>query len=176
MLNYMAVAIVFGVALMSSGQGKGPADVPESLRAPDGEELILQAHAIGSQIYVCQAGADQKLAWILKAPDAELRDGKGGLIGHHYAGPTWKHSDGSEVMGAVAAKQDAPDQNSIPWLLLHATGHSGSGVLSRVTSIQRIHTQGGRPPGANCEESLRGKEVKSPYSADYYFYAPTVAK
>jgi hypothetical protein len=172
----MTVAVVFGLALISFGEGKGPSDVPESLRAPDGEELILQAHAIGSQIYVCQAGADQKLAWTLKAPDAELRDSKGGLIGSHYVGPTWKHSDGSEVMGAVAAKQDAPDPNSIPWLLLRATGHSGSGVLSRVTSIQRIHTQGGKAPGANCEESLRGKEVKSPYSADYYFYAPTVAK
>jgi hypothetical protein len=86
----MAIAVVFGLALIASGQGKGPKDVPESLRAPDGEELILQAYAIGSQIYVCQAGADQKLAWTLKAPDAELRDGKGVLIGSHYAGPTWE--------------------------------------------------------------------------------------
>jgi hypothetical protein len=173
MIHYMTIAVALGLALISFGQNKRPTDIPTNLQAPEGEEVILQAHASGSQIYVCQAGADQKLAWTLKAPEAELQDAQGAVIGHHYAGPAWKHTDGSEVTGAVSARQDAPDPDAIPWLLLRATGHSGNGILSRVTTIQRIHTKGGRPPGsATCDESTRGHEVKSSYSADYYFYAP----
>ena len=89
---------------------------------------------------------------------------------HHSAGPTWRHVDGSEVKGKVIAKQDAPKPDAIPWLLLGATGHSGEGVFGRVTSIQRIHTEGGLPPIANtCDASANGKESRNAYSADYYF-------
>ena len=77
------------------------------------------------------------------------------------------------MVGRVAAKQDAPKPGAIPWLLLTATSHTGQGVLSRVTSIQRIHTDGGVAPDANtCDASANGKEAKSAYSADYYFYMP----
>src|ERR1700686_566676 len=115
--------------LFASWQAVSRPEVPEKLAAPATEEVILRAHATGSQIYVCQAGSDQKLAWTLKAPEAELFDAGGKSIGRHYAGPTWKHVDGSEVTGKVAARQDSPDVDAIPWLLLSASGHSGSGVL-----------------------------------------------
>jgi len=147
--------------------------VPEKLAVPASENLVLQAHASGSQIYVCQAGADQKFAWTLKAPEADLSDSKGAVIGKHYAGPTWKHNDGSEAVGKVVAKQDAPDANAIPWLLLTAASHAGNGTLAGVTSIQRIHTKGGQPPTSGCDDAHRGTETKIPYSADYYFYAPS---
>jgi hypothetical protein len=167
------ITSLLGLSLFAIGQNVPPPEVPANLKAAEGEEVILLARASGSQIYVCQIGSDQKFSWVLKAPDAELRDTQGALIGHHFAGPTWKHNDGSEVTGAMSAKQNAPDANSIPWLLVHATGHSGNGILSRVTTIQRIHTKGGQPPNvADCNESARRKEVKSPYTADYYFYAP----
>ena len=109
----------------------------------------------------------------MKAPEAELHDQQGAIIGRHYAGPTWKDNDGSEVTGKAAAKVDSPDPDSIPWLLVNVTGHSGDGVLSRVTSIQRIHTKGGLPPpAADCNTSKQNLEVKSSYTADYYFFAP----
>jgi hypothetical protein len=159
--------------LLAGGQQTTRPDVPDKLAAPVAEEVILRVHATGSQIYVCEAGSDQKPAWTLKAPEAELFDGGGKSIGRHYAGPTWKHNDGSEVTGKVAARQDSPDGDAIPWLLLTAAGHSGSGILSRVTTIQRIHTKGGQPPAAaSCDDSHRGDESRSGYSADYYFYAP----
>jgi hypothetical protein len=45
--------------------------------------------------------------------------------------------------------------------------------LTRVTTIQRIFTDGGLPPkAAECNSSANGKESRSAYSADYYFYAP----
>ena len=165
------VAGAIGMLLAAQGQGPARPEVPESLKAPAGEEVILAAHASGVQIYACQAGADQKFAWVLKAPEADLTDATGKKIVHHFAGPTWKHVDGSEVKGKVIAKQDAPKPEAIQWLLLSATGHSGEGILSRVTSIQRIHTEGGLTPNANtCDASANGKESRSAYSADYYFY------
>ena len=63
-------------------------DVPEQIKAPAGERLVFQAHASGAQIYVCQQGADGKSQWTLKAPEAQLYDRKGAVVGHHYAGPT----------------------------------------------------------------------------------------
>ncbi len=133
---------------------------------------MLLAHASGSQIYVCQA-SDGKFAWTLKAPEAQLHDRHGNVIGRHYAGPTWKDNDGSEVTGKAVAKVDSPEPNSIQWLLVTVTGHSGEGVLSRVTTIQRINTRNGLPPPASdCNAAKQNSEAKSPYTADYYFYAP----
>jgi Protein of unknown function (DUF3455) len=167
--------VVGAIGVLFAAQAQGPArpEVPENLRAPAGEEVILAAQATGVQIYVCQAGAEEKSSWVLKAPEAELADATGKKIAHHSAGPTWKHADGSEVTGKVIAKQDAPKPDAIPWLLLAAASHSGEGIFRRVTNIQRIHTQGGLPPKANtCDASANGKESRSAYSADYYFYAP----
>ncbi len=173
MNRLIQVAGAIGMLLAAQGQGPARPEVPESLKAPAGEQVILAAHATGVQIYVCQAGADQKFAWVLKAPEAELTDATGKKIAHHFAGPTWKHADGSEVKGKVIAKQDAPKPEAIPWLLLTAASHTADGVFSRVTSIQRIHTEGGMPASAStCEASANGKESRSAYSADYYFYAP----
>ena len=167
---WQAAAVITLSALAS---GQGITDVPDKIKAPAGEIVILQTHATGSQIYVCSQGADQKYGWTLKAPEAELQDQQGAVIGRHYAGPTWKHNDGSEVTGKMAARADSPDAGSIPWLLVAATGHSGSGVLSSVTNIQRVHTKGGQPPAsAECNAAKEKTEVKSSYTADYYFYAP----
>jgi Protein of unknown function (DUF3455) len=167
------LAGVIGALFAAQGQGPARPEVPENLRAPAGEEVILMAQATGVQIYVCQVGTDKNFAWVLKAPEAELADATGKKIARHFAGPTWKHVDGSEVTGKVIAKQDAPKPDAIPWLLLAAASHTGEGIFSRVASIQRIHTQGGLPPKANtCDASANGKESRSAYSADYYFYAP----
>jgi hypothetical protein len=176
MYKFLFVLFLASAALKSAAaQQPARPDVPDKLSAPATEKLILQAHATGDQIYVCKSGpdADQKLAWILKAPDAQLFDAQNKLIAKHYAGPTWKHDDGSEVVGKVAARLDSPDANAIPWLLLTAASHSGSGVFANVTSIQRLHTKGGQPPQSGCDDTHRNAETKSAYSADYYFYAPS---
>jgi hypothetical protein len=178
MNRQIQVVGVMGMLLAASGQAPVRPEVPESLKAAAGEEVILAAHATGTQIYVCQQGSDQNYAWMFKAPEAELADATGKKIIHHSAGPTWKHIDGSEVKAKVVAKQDAPKVEApklaaIPWLLLSVTSRSGEGILSRVTSIQRIHTEAGMAPEAKyCDASAAGKEVGVGYAADYYFYAP----
>ena len=171
-INYYIFLIA--VIPLAGGQSLVRPDVPDSIKAPASEELVYAAHASGVQIYTCQAGADGRLAWVLKAPEAELRDQQGKVVGQHYAGPTWKNNDGSQLTGKPVARVDSPDKDAIPWLLVAVTAHSGEGAFSRVTSVQRIHTQGGvAPPPSDCDPSRQNVEVKRAYSADYFFYAPT---
>ena len=163
----------------SAGQGDSakdaPPDVPDAIQVPSGQELVLFAHASGSQIYGCLAGADGKFSWTLKAPEAELKDRKDKVIGSHSAGPSWKLKDGSEVTGKAAAHVDSLDPDSVPWLLVNAVSHAGKGTLSNVTTIQRVHTHGGKAPADGCDEAHKDAETKSAYTADYYFYAPAPA-
>jgi hypothetical protein len=170
-------AVVSRLALLSAGAAGSPippaAAVPEAIKTPAGESVVLIARASGAQIYLCAVGADGKSQWTLKAPDAELRDDKGKLIGHHSSGPAWELNDGSEVTGKATARVDSPEPHSIPWLLLSVVSHAGRGVLAAVTHIQRIHTHCGEaPPAVQCDASKRNTEARSLYSADYYFYAP----
>ena len=164
------------LALVAFGHPKAAPrpSVPDKIKAAPAELVVLRARASGSQIYVCQLGAEDKPGWTLKAPEAELQDQHRARIGRHYAGPTWKLDDGSEVTGKAVARVDSPDADSIPWLLLSATGHSGSGVLTHISTIQRINTKGGQPPPPDgCNASKLNLEVKSAYTAEYYFYVTT---
>jgi hypothetical protein len=51
--------------------------VPSQLQPPADQHLVLQVHAKGDQVYICQEGVTE-FAWALKAPDAQLfdKDGK----------------------------------------------------------------------------------------------------
>ncbi|HLW54954.1 MAG TPA: DUF3455 domain-containing protein [Candidatus Angelobacter sp.] len=156
---------------MAKGQGVSRPTVPDAIKAPAGEDVVLVARAAGAQIYTCTKGSDGAFSWTLKAPEADLRDDKGAVIGKHYAGPTWKLNDGSEVAGKAAARADAPEADGIPWLLLTVTANSGKGALAGVTTVQRIHTRGGQAPADGCAASSQGTEKRVSYTADYYFYA-----
>lgn len=145
--------------------------VPEQLRPPASEQLLLQVHAKGDQVYMCKGDGGQ-FAWTLKAPDAKLFDKDGKPFGKHFAGPSWEANDGSRVTGKAVANAPSPDADSIPWLLVNVVSHEGKGVLSRVTTIQRINTKGGKAPASGCDAAHVGQEVRIPYSADYLFYAP----
>src|ERR1700733_6354312 len=70
-------SLLMGIVAQVHGQTVAHPDVPDKIKAPAGENIVLLAHASGSQIYVCQPGTDGKLAWTLKAPDAELHDQQG---------------------------------------------------------------------------------------------------
>jgi hypothetical protein len=107
-----------------------------------------------------------------------LLNGQGLPKGKHYLGPTWEWQDGSKVQGKVKTKVDAPDAQAIPWLLLEAkqpvamaAQPSGtSDALSSVKWIQRVNTVGGKAPQTSCDRTLQNREVRSSYTADYYFY------
>ena len=161
---FVAASIVLSLLIAAQ-------QVPPQLQPPANEQLLLQVHAKGDQIYTCKADAAQS-SWTLKAPDAQLVDDKGKPFGKHFAGPSWEANDGSRVTGKAVANAPSPDPDSIPWLLVNIVNHEGSGVLSRATTIQRLNTKGGKPPATGCDASHAGQEVRVAYSADYLFFAP----
>jgi hypothetical protein len=138
--------------------------LPEAIAAP-GTSAVITLHAEGAQVYECKAGADGKLAWAFREPIATLlSDGK--TAGRHYAGPNWELSDGSAVVGKLAASAPGETAADIAWLKLDAASHRGSGTLSDVITVQRINTKGGKLEGA-CDTA--GTYRSAPYSADYVF-------
>lgn len=161
----VAVAVI-GLALAASAQ-----DIPEKLQPPAGEHLLFQLHAKGDQVYVCKNDGSQ-FAWTLKAPDAQLFDKSGKPFGKHFAGPTWEANDGSRVVGKAAANVPSPDANSVAWLLVTVISHEGEGKLTKVTTIQRVNTKGGKAPATGCDAAHADHEFRAPYTADYRFFAP----
>src|ERR1700723_2144596 len=141
------------------------APLPEAIAAPGEVTVVLSAHAEGAQVYECKAGTDGKLAWAFREPIATLlSDGK--TVGRHYAGPNWESNDGSAVVGKAAGSAPGATPNDIAWLKLAVVSQRGSGVLTGVTTVQRINTQGGKLDGA-CEKA--GSTRSAPYSAEYVF-------
>src|SRR5882724_8241157 len=134
----LALLLLSGTS-MSTKAAETP--LPEAIAAP-GETAVLTLHAEGAQVYECKAGTDGKLAWAFREPIATLLvDGK--TVGRHSAGPNWEHSDGSAVVGKAAGNAPGATQNDTLWLKLEVISRRGSGVLSGVTTVQRINTQGG---------------------------------
>jgi hypothetical protein len=159
-----------------------PPATPAALRVPDDQKLVLRATATGVQIYTCalksnalaekdspsQKPPEPRFEWTLKAPEANLFDAAGKVIGRHYAGPTWESIDGSQVVGQRRASVEAP--GAIAWLLLEAKSNAGHGVLAKVKSVQRLETKGGEAPANGCDAAHAGAESKVEYGATYYFY------
>ncbi len=160
------------VLSMSVAAQQGTQQIPQQLQPPANEQVVLQVHAKGDQVYTCKGDAAQ-FTWTLKAPDAKLFDKDGKAFGKHFAGPSWEAGDGSRVTGKAVANAPSPDADSIPWLLVTIVGHSGNdGVLSHATTIQRLNTKGGKAPATGCDAAHAGQESRAPYSADYVFYEP----
>ena len=156
------LALLLLSALSVSAKAQTP--LPDAIASP-GETVVLTVHAEGAQVYECKAGADGKLAWAFREPIASLLvDGK--TIGRHYAGPNWEHIDGSAVVGKVSGSAPGATADDIAWLKLQVTASRGNGVLTGVTTVQRINTKGGKFDGA-CDKA--GNFKSAPYSADYVF-------
>jgi Protein of unknown function (DUF3455) len=176
MKRILLAAAVAVLAALPAAQlayaGPTPPDVPSTIAVPDGHKLYLVAHAVGVQIYACNAiGAGYR--WDFVAPRAELYDGNGKLLTTHFGGPTWQARDGSKVVGQVEQRETV-DATAIPWLRLSAAstaiGPDGD-RLAGTTYIQRIATTGGLAPApATCNEGTAGDTAEIPYTADYTFW------
>ena len=183
---FAALALIVGLAGAVTAKGrhsdaKGkPAlakEVPSDLMPPASAVLLFELGARGDQIYTCAAKPENPDAfvWTFKAPQAELFNARGEVVGSHFAGPTWQSQDGSSVIGAVVARADAPSKKAIPWLLLEAKSHADGGAFSTITHIQRLDTKGGVAPTKGCDETHAGEEVRVPYKATYAFYNPAAS-
>ena len=173
------VAATAALSLTQVAQAAPPPPVvPSGIEVPDGNKVFLVGHAVGVQIYSCNAVASG-FVWAFVAPRANLYDDNGKLIITHFAGPTWQAMDGSRVVGRLDAPPITVDPTAIPWLRLAAAstaaGPDGDRLV-RTTYIQRIETTGGlAPPAAECNAATAGTVAEVPYTADYYFWKKTGA-
>ena len=160
--------IKFAVPCLLLAAMIGPAGaaepLPAAIAAP-GETVVLSVHAEGAQVYDCKAGTDGKLAWAFREPVATLL-AEGKTVGRHYAGPNWELGDSSAVVGKAIGNEPGATAADIPWLKLEVASRRGSGVLTPVTTVQRINTHGGKLDGA-CDKA--GEFKSAPYSAEYVF-------
>jgi hypothetical protein len=143
-------------------------EVPSALN-PNKLSVLRTVSATGVQVYICSRNPAGALGWLLKGPDAQLFDPQGTLVGKHYAGPTWEDLDGGKVVGEAKTSMPAPVDKAVPWLLLDAKSHAGSGAFAEARAIVRMATSGGAAPGDGCEEARAGEELRVPYTAVYVF-------
>lgn len=160
------------IILLALLQGAAQANVliPEQIKAPAGYKSVLTTHAKGEQIYQCALKQGEYI-WETQAPDAQLFDDQGKLVGNHSAGPVWEYKKGSRVVGRVLKKVDIQPELSISWLLVEIVSHQGDGLFSNVDFINRINTHGGLAPTSGCNANHLGSEKRIAYTADYIFYA-----
>jgi hypothetical protein len=135
----------------------------------DNFKPYLAVFAKGVQIYVCNKADKANWVWTFKAPEAELFDATGTLVGRHYAGPSWAGTDRGTVVGTVTASADAPVADAITWLRVEIRSREGTGIFTQASRILRVSTFGGKPPTAGCDEPRAGSELRVPYTATYYF-------
>jgi hypothetical protein len=167
-----ALAVVPFAQLADAKPPAAPA-VPGDIQPPEGHEPFLSGHAVGVQIYSCNATASGS-AWGLVAPRATLYDDNGRAFVEHFAGPTWQARDGSSVVATRDAPPATVDPTAIPWLRLRATSTSAGAdgdKLVKTSYVQRVATTGGLAPAASsCDAGTVGDRVEVPYTADYYFW------
>jgi hypothetical protein len=160
----MSIKLAVPCLLLLAGPALAADPLPDAIAAP-GESVVLSVHAEGAQVHECKAGTDGKLAWAFREPIATLL-AEGKTMGRHYAGPNWEHADGSAVAAKAAGNAPGTTAADIPWLKLEVTTRRGSGILTSVTTVQRINTHGGKLEGS-CDKA--GDFKSAPYSADYVF-------
>jgi hypothetical protein len=171
------VAAAAALPLAQNANAEPPAPtVPGDIAVEDGHKVFLVGHAVGVQIYRCDAVTDGH-RWSFVGPRADLYGDNGKPITTHFRGPTWQATDGSTAVGTLVRGVPV-DATAIPWLLLSAKGAPGADGdrLADTTFIQRINTVGGvMPPAGECNAGTAGSVNEVPYTADYYFWKATGA-
>lgn len=147
------------------------AALPEPVRVPAGQRVLMSTTGVGEITYECREKKDMagQHEWAFVAPVATLYGDGRKAVGKYYAGPTWESSDGSKVTGKQVAVAPAGAGN-IPLQLVKADPANGSGAMSRVGYIQRLKTKGGVAPTEACDAATKGQKRTVSYEADYVFY------
>jgi hypothetical protein len=167
-MQILAVSLIVAAVSISTLHAQ---QTGASIDPPTDAQVMLQATGDGVQIYTCTS-TPEATRWILKAPDAKLLDASGKPIGNHFAGPTWKLNDGSQVQGELIANRPSPEAGSVAWLLLRAKAGTATGALASVAFIRRTDTHGGAAPATGCDSTQdAGKSVQVHYTATYTFYS-----
>ena len=125
----------------------------------------------GTHVFECKplANDPDRFAWTFSAPDSTLYD-SGRPVARNAAENMFEAlGDRSTVTASIRARQDG-GSNNLPWLLLRAQSTADAGLFAGVTSVQRVNTTGGVAPDTGCDANNVGKEARTAFKADYYFY------
>lgn len=147
------------------------AALPEPVRVPAGQKVMMSATGVGELTYECRQKKDAAgiFEWAFVGPVAKLYSSDKKEVGKYYAGPTWESTDGSKVTGKqVAVAPSAP--GNIPMQLVKAEPATGAGAMTGVSYIQRLNTKGGVAPATACTGDTQGARQQVVYEADYVFY------
>jgi hypothetical protein len=147
------------------------AALPDAVRVPAGQRLMMTSRGVGELTYECRAKKDMaaQFEWAFVGPVASLMNADRKTVGKYYAGPTWEAMDGSKVSGKQVAVSPAAPGN-IPLQLVKADPSMGVGAMNGVSYIQRLNTKGGVAPTTVCDAGSLSKRMTVPYEADYVFY------
>jgi len=151
------------------------AALPESVRVPAGQKVLMATTGVGELTYKCREKKDNagQHEWAFVGPVATLFGADRKAVGKYYAGPTWEAADGSKVTGKQVAVAPAMP-GSIPLQLVKAEPAAmttaGSGAMTGVNYIQRLNTKGGVAPAMGCDAAAKGTRRQVAYEADYVFY------
>jgi hypothetical protein len=152
--------------------------IPDAITLPDnlpgGNSRVVTFFAEGVQKYKAQEvpGSNPvSYQWVFVAPQADLYDATGRIVGNHSAGPTWQLSPVDSIYGQAfnpARTAASSDANSIDWLLLMPkTDKAPTGIFAHVSYVQRIDTKGGKAPATAPESATATADVH--YTAIYRF-------
>jgi Protein of unknown function (DUF3455) len=159
--SLVAIVALFGFALYQS------ASAEEFLPFPENSSIVLALAADGVQIYESKPNPAGGFQWSLKAPEAELKNAAGEILGKHGAGPSWTLNDSSSIVGTVPPLKNLAAPSGIPWLLVAVKARSGSGTLDKVDYVMRVATEGGVAPAE--PPKTQDETAKAQYHAIYLF-------
>jgi hypothetical protein len=166
----LSLFLVFGTASAARNHSE-PKDpvLPDVLRPPKEQVLLLRMHGRGDATYTCLSVAN-KSVWRFKGPAVQLFSENGEPLARHFAGHTWEANDGSRLVTKALVAIPSPDPASIPWRLATVISGGGEGMLTPVASILRLNTKGGQAPAEGCDSKQENTEIRVPFEADFYFY------
>ena len=174
----LATTALIGLTACAGNMATQPAKmasaamVPETMQVPAGHQVAMETVGVGMITYQCRVKKDMagQYEWAFAGPDAKLMDRSGKQVGKYYGPPaTWEAMDGSKITGKQLAVAPGGAGN-IPLQLVQADPAMGQGAMTGVTYIQRLKTQGGVAPAADCGAPNVGAQLTVNYQADYVFW------
>ncbi len=145
--------------------------IPDRIKVPPGHRVLFKAYARGVQVYACPGVQIPAPFAILLKSDRPGED----LLGIHYLEaniPVWQALDGSKCIGELQEAREllSPDPESLAWWLIPARSGGNAGLLSRVTFVQRLFTQGGQTQAEDWKLRAEGNPMLVEFSAQFFFY------
>ncbi|REG85027.1 DUF3455 domain-containing protein [Marinomonas pollencensis] len=171
-LQITAASVLMAAASQSYAGSFSQDKLPDAVKVPEGNVVVMYTSAQGNITWVCKADAkkSKQAKWSFAGPRAILSDNKGNHLVSYFGPPaTWESLDGSSITGKQLAVSPSA-KGSIPMQLVKANASARSGALEGVTYVQRINLKGGAAPEKGCSIDKIGHTVVVNYSGDYLFW------